>query len=174
MPVELPSGVEVKLEGRRVAVKGPKGQLELDHHEDMVVKLEGSVLTVERPTDQPEHRALHGLTRSLIANMVAGVTDGFKKTLEIHGVGYKAERKGNGIKLTLGYSHTIDFEAPKGVSLELPTPTSIVIEGMDKQAVGQAAAEIRAFRRPEPYKGKGIRYQGEHVRRKAGKTAAAV
>ena len=174
MPVELPSGVEVKLEGRRVAVKGPKGQLELDHHEDMVVKLEGSVLTVERPTDQPEHRALHGLTRSLIANMVAGVTDGFKKTLEIHGVGYKAEQKGNGIKLTLGYSHTIDFEAPKGVSLELPTPTSIVIEGIDKQAVGQAAAEIRAFRRPEPYKGKGIRYQGEHVRRKAGKTAAAV
>ena len=174
MPVELPSGVEVKLEGRRVAVKGPKGQLELDHHEDMVVKLEGSVLTVERPTDQPEHRALHGLTRSLIANMVAGVTDGFKKTLEIHGVGYKAEQKCNGIKLTLGYSHTIDFEAPKGVSLELPTPTSIVIEGMDKQAVGQAAAEIRAFRRPEPYKGKGIRYQGEHVRRKAGKTAAAV
>ena len=169
MPVELPSGVEVKLEGRRVAVKGPKGQLELDHHEDMVVKLEGSVLTVERPTDQPEHRALHGLTRSLIANMVAGVTDGFKKTLEIHGVGYKAEQKGNGIKLTLGYSHTIDFEAPKGVSLELPTPTSIVIEGIDKQAVGQAAAEIRAFRRPEPYKGKGIRYADEYVRRKEAK-----
>ncbi|GMR13255.1 MAG: 50S ribosomal protein L6 [Gemmatimonadota bacterium] len=172
-PVDVPQGVEVKLDGQRLTVKGPKGQLELDHHEDMTVKIDDGVITVARPSDVPEHRALHGLTRSLIANMVEGVTDGFKKGLEIHGVGYKAEKKGNGIRLTLGFSHTIDFEAPKGVSIELPAPTQIVVEGTDKQAVGQAAAEIRSFRPPEPYKGKGIRYVGEHVRRKAGKTAAA-
>ncbi len=173
-PVEVPQGVEIKLDGRHLMVKGPKGQLELDAHEDMAVKFDDGVVTVERPTDQPRHRALHGLTRSLIANMVIGVTDGFKKSLEIHGVGYKAQAKGNGIRLSLGFSHTIDYEAKKGVSLTVPMPTQVVVEGSDKQAVGQAAAEIRAFRPPEPYKGKGIRYQGEHVRRKAGKTAAAV
>ena len=172
-PVAVPTGVDVKIESRHLTVKGPKGELELDHHEDMVVKIDDGVITVARPTDQPEHRALHGLTRSLIANMIEGVTDGFKKTLEIHGVGYKAEKQGKGIKLTLGFSHTISFEAPQGVNLDLPSQTEIIIEGVDKQAVGQAAAEIRSFRPPEPYKGKGIRYQGEHVRRKAGKTAAA-
>lgn len=171
-PVDVLQGVEVKLDGRHLTVKGPKGQLELDHHEDMTVKIEDGVIRVERPSDVPEHRALHGLTRSLIANMVEGVTDGFKKSLEIHGVGYKAEKKGNGIRLTLGFSHTIDYEGPKGVSIEVPAPTQIIVEGSDKQAVGQAAAEIRSFRPPEPYKGKGIRYVGEHVRRKAGKTAA--
>ncbi len=172
-PIDVRQGVEVKIEGRHLTVKGPKGQLELDHHEAMTVKIEDGVIKVERPSDVREHRALHGLTRSLIANMVEGVTDGFKKSLEIHGVGYKAEKKGNGIKLTLGYSHTIEFEPPKGVSIEVPAPTQIVVEGVDKQAVGQAAAEIRSFRPPEPYKGKGIRYVGEHVRRKAGKTAAS-
>ena len=172
-PVDVLQGVEVKLEGRRLTVKGPKGQLEMDHHEAMTVKIEDGIILVERPSDVPEHRALHGLTRSLIANMVEGVSDGYKKSLEIHGVGYKAVKKGNGIKLTLGFSHTIDFDPPKGVSIEVPAPTQIVVEGVDKQAVGQAAAEIRAFRPPEPYKGKGIRYVGEHVRRKAGKTAAA-
>lgn len=172
-PVDVVEGVEVKLEGRHLTVKGPKGQLELDHHEDMAVKIEDGVITVERPSDVPAHRALHGLTRSLIANMVEGVTDGFKKSLEIHGVGYKAEKRGDGIKLTLGYSHTIEFDPPKGVTIEVPAPTQIVIEGVDKQRVGQAAAEIRAFRPPEPYKGKGIRYVGENVRRKAGKTAAS-
>lgn len=172
-PIDVRQGVEVKLDGLRLTVKGPKGQLEFDHHEDMTVKIEDGVIRVERPSDVRQHRALHGLTRSLIANMVEGVTDGFKKSLEIHGVGYKAEKKGNGIKLTLGFSHTIDFEPPKGVNIEVPALTQIVVEGMDKQAVGQAAAEIRSFRPPEPYKGKGIRYVGEHVRRKAGKTAAS-
>lgn len=172
-PIDVRQGVEVKLDGLRLTVKGPRGQLEFDHHEDMTVKIEDGVIRVERPSDVRQHRALHGLTRSLIANMVEGVTDGFKKSLEIHGVGYKAEKKGNGIKLTLGFSHTIDFEPPKGVNIEVPAPTQIVVEGMDKQAVGQAAAEIRSFRPPEPYKGKGIRYVGEHVRRKAGKTAAS-
>jgi large subunit ribosomal protein L6 len=135
--------------------------------------LDAGVVSVTRPSDQSEHRALHGLTRTLIANMVEGVVNGYSKTLEIQGVGYKAEKKGQGIKLTLGYSHTIDYPAPDGVGLDTPSPTVIVISGIDKQKVGQAAAEIRAFRPPEPYKGKGIRYQGEHVRRKAGKTAAA-
>lgn len=172
-PIDVREGVEVKIDGRHLTVKGPKGQLELDHHEDMAVKIEDGVITVERPSDVREHRALHGLTRSLIANMVEGVSDGFKKSLEIHGVGYKAEKQGSGIKLTLGFSHTISFEPPRGVSIEVPAPTQIVVEGVDKQAVGQAAAEIRAFRPPEPYKGKGIRYVGEHVRRKAGKTAAS-
>lgn len=172
-PIDVRQGVEVKLDGLRLTVKGPKGQLEFDHHEDMTVKIEDGVIRVERPSDVRQHRALHGLTRSLIANMVEGVSDGFKKSLEIHGVGYKAEKKGNGIKLTLGFSHTIEFEPPKGVNIEVPALTQIVVEGMDKQAVGQAAAEIRSFRPPEPYKGKGIRYVGEHVRRKAGKTAAS-
>jgi len=139
----------------------------------MTVALDAGVVSVTRPSDQSEHRALHGLTRTLIANMVEGVVNGYSKTLEIQGVGYKAEKKGQGIKLTLGYSHTIDYPAPDGVGLDTPSPTVIVISGIDKQKVGQAAAEIRAFRPPEPYKGKGIRYQGEHVRRKAGKTAAA-
>ena len=172
-PIEVPKGVDVTVSGQNVKVKGAKGQLTLDAHADITVTLDDGVISVVRPSDEPEHRALHGLTRSLIANMVEGVVDGFSKTLEIQGVGYKAEKKAQGILLTLGYSHTIDYQAPAGVELDTPSPTTIVVAGIDKQKVGQAAAEIRAFRPPEPYKGKGIRYQGEHVRRKAGKTASA-
>ena len=172
-PIEVPKGVDVTVSGQNVKVKGAKGQLTLDAHADMTVTLDDGVISVVRPSDEPEHRALHGLTRSLIANMVEGVVDGFSKTLEIQGVGYKAEKKAQGILLTLGYSHTIDYQAPAGVEFDTPSPTTIVVAGIDKQKVGQAAAEIRAFRPPEPYKGKGIRYQGEHVRRKAGKTASA-
>jgi large subunit ribosomal protein L6 len=173
-PIEVPQGVDVTVSGQNVKVKGAKGQLTFDVHADMTATLDDGVISVTRPSDQPEHRALHGLTRTLIANMVEGVVNGYSKTLEIQGVGYKAEKKGQGILLTLGFSHTIDYPAPAGVEIETPSPTTIVVTGIDKQKVGQAAAEIRAFRPPEPYKGKGIRYQGEHVRRKAGKTAAAV
>lgn len=170
-PIEIPNGVDVTLNGRSVKVKGPKGDLTMDVHRDIAVMIEDRTVTVERPSDEPRHRALHGLTRTLIANMITGVVDGFSKTLEIVGVGYRGQKKGSGIELSLGFSHTIQFAAPKGVDIELPSPTTIVVRGIDKQAVGQVAAEIRAFRPPEPYKGKGIRYQGEHIRRKAGKTA---
>jgi large subunit ribosomal protein L6 len=172
-PIEVPKGIDVNLDGKAVRVKGPKGELTFNVHADMTVKLDKGVLSVTRPSDQPSHRALHGLTRMLIANMVEGVLNGFSKTLEIQGVGYRALAKGPGIELQLGFSHSIDYPAPEGVSLGLPDPTTIVVSGVDKQRVGQAAAEIRAFRPPEPYKGKGIRYKGEHVRRKAGKTAGA-
>ena len=173
LPVPLPRGVEVKLDGRHLTVKGPRGELSLDVHAEMKVVVDGEELRVERPSDQKHHRALHGLTRSLIANMVEGVTNGFSRTLEIVGVGYRAEKTGNGITLNLGFSHTIEYEPAEGVTIECPNPTTVVVSGTDKQKVGQTAAEIRAFRPPEPYKGKGIRYQGEHVRRKAGKTAGA-
>ena len=172
-PIEVPQGVDVTLNGQTVRVKGSKGELTFDVHPEMTVKLNDGVITVTRPSDQPQHRALHGLTRMLVANMVEGVTTGFSKTLEIQGVGYSALKKGSGIELHLGFSHTINYGAPEGVSLDVPNPTTIVVGGADKQSVGQAAAQIRAFRPPEPYKGKGIRYQGEHVRRKAGKTAGA-
>ena len=161
------------MNGQSVRVKGPKGELTFDAHPDMTVRLDDGVITVTRPSDQPQHRALHGLTRMLVANMVEGVMNGYTKTLEIQGVGYRALAKGSGIELQLGFSHTIEYTAPDGVSLDLPDQTTIVVTGVDKQKVGQAAAEIRAFRPPEPYKGKGIRYRGEHVRRKAGKTAGA-
>jgi len=154
-------------------VKGPKGQMELNVHRDMTIMVDDGEIRVERPSDHKDHRALHGLTRSLIANMVIGVTEGFSKTLEIIGVGYKAVTTGKAITLTLGFSHTIEYQPIDGISLECPNQTTIVISGIDKQKVGQTAAEIRSFRPPEPYKGKGIRYQGEHVRRKAGKTAGA-
>jgi large subunit ribosomal protein L6 len=173
LPVPITGGVEVKEQGGRLSVKGPKGQLELSVHPDMAVVVDDGEVRVERPSDQKEHRALHGLTRSLIANMVTGVTEGFAKTLEIVGVGYRADAKGTSLTLNLGYSHTIVYEPVEGVTLACPNQTTIVVSGIDKQKVGQAAAEIRAFRPPEPYKGKGIRYQGEHVRRKAGKTAGA-
>jgi large subunit ribosomal protein L6 len=173
MPVEVPKGVDVALKGRTLSAKGPKGNLSLEIHPEIEVEVDGAVVKVERPTDQPRHRALHGLVRSLIANMVTGVNEGFSKTLEIVGVGYRADPAGKGIKIQVGYSHPIDYPAPEGVTLECPNQTTIVVSGADKQKVGQAAAEIRAFRPPEPYKGKGIRYQGEHVRRKAGKTAGA-
>ncbi len=172
-PIEVPQGADVTLNGQSVQVKGPKGELTFDAHPDMTVTVDDRVVTVTRPSDEPKHRALHGLTRMLIANMVEGVMTGFSKTLEIQGVGYRALKKGAGIELSLGFSHTIEYPAPDGVSLDLPDQTTIVVTGVDKQKVGQAAAEIRSFRPPEPYKGKGIRYRGEHVRRKAGKTASA-
>ena len=172
-PIEIPQGAEVTLNGQAVHVKGPKGELSFDAHPDMSVTMDDGVVTVTRPSDEPQHRALHGLTRMLVANMVEGVVTGFSKTLEIQGVGYRAMKKGSGIELHLGFSHVIEYPAPDGVSLDLPDQTTIVVTGVDKQKVGQAAAEIRALRPPEPYKGKGIRYQGEHVRRKAGKTAGA-
>ena len=171
MPVVLPKGVEVKQANGTLSVKGPKGSLQLSAHPDMNVVIDGGEVRVERPSDEKQHRALHGLTRSLITNMVIGVTDGFAKTLEIVGVGYRADLKGTGLTLSLGFSHTIEYTPDDGVSLECPNQTTIVVSGIDKQKVGQAAADIRAFRPPEPYKGKGIRYKGEHVRRKAGKTA---
>jgi len=170
-PIEVPNGVDVTLNNQSINVKGPRGELTMNAHRDMSVIMDNRTVTVERPSDQPKHRALHGLTRTLIANMITGVVDGFSKTLEIEGVGYRAQKKGSGIELSLGFSHTIQFTAPKGVDIELPDPRTIVVGGVDKQAVGQAAAEIRSFRPPEPYKGKGIRYQDEYIRRKAGKTA---
>lgn len=173
MPIEVPQGVDVDVSGQSIEVKGGKGQLTFEVHRDITVTLNDGVIAVARPSDHPLHRGLHGLTRTLIANMIEGVVSGFSKTLEIQGVGYKAEKKGSGIVLKLGFSHTIEYVAPDGVEIEVPSPTTIVVVGIDKQKVGQAAAEIRSFRPPEPYKGKGIRYQGEHVRRKAGKTAAA-
>lgn len=173
MPVPIAKGVEVKQANGALTVKGPKGELELNVHRDMTVVVDESEIRVERPSDHKDHRALHGLTRSLIANMVSGVTDGFSKTLEIVGVGYRADAKGGGITLNVGFSHPVEYQAAEGVNLECPNQTTIVVSGIDKQKVGQTAAEIRSFRPPEPYKGKGIRYQGEHVRRKAGKTAGA-
>ena len=172
-PIEVPQGADVTLNGQTVRVKGPKGELTFDVHPDITVTLDDRVARVTRQSDAPQHRALHGLTRMLVANMVEGVMTGFSKTLEIQGVGYRALKKGSGIELQLGFSHTIEYSAPDGVSLDLPDQTTIVVTGADKQKVGQAAAEIRSFRPPEPYKGKGIRYRGEHVRRKAGKTAGA-
>jgi large subunit ribosomal protein L6 len=173
MPVAILKGVDVKQANGTVTVKGPKGQLDLTLHRDMSVEMDDAQVRVLRPSDHKDHRALHGLTRSLIANMVQGVTEGYSKTLEIIGVGYRAEAKGKMVQLTLGFSHQIDYKPADGVSVECPNQTTVVVSGIDKQKVGQAAAEIRSFRPPEPYKGKGIRYQGEHVRRKAGKTAGA-
>lgn len=161
------------LDGQAVRVKGPKGELRLVVHPDITVIMNDRVVKVTRPSDHPRHRALHGLTRMLVANMIEGVLNGFSKTLEIQGIGYRALKKGSGIELHLGFSHTVEYSAPDGVDLDLPDQTTIVVTGADKQKVGQAAAEIRAFRPPEPYKGKGIRYKGEQVRRKAGKTAGA-
>ncbi len=176
-PVEVPSGVTVALDGRRVSAEGPEGRLELEAPAPIRVRLreeEGRrTLVVERPSDAKEHKALHGLARSLIANLVEGVGRGFSKTLEIVGVGYRVQAQGTGLRLSLGFSHPIDYPAPDGIRFELPDQTTIVVRGADKQQVGHAAAVIRSFRPPEPYKGKGVRYRGEHIRRKAGKTAGA-
>ena len=174
-PVVIPSGVTVTLDGQHFAAKGPKGQLKLQVRAPIEVGwgADDGTLVVTRPDDQTQNRALHGLTRSLVANIVEGVSQGFSKTLEIVGVGYRAQTQGTGLRLSLGFSHPIEFPAPKGITFEVPNQTTIVVRGPDKQQVGHTAAVIRAFRPPEPYKGKGVRYQGEHVRRKAGKTAAS-
>ncbi len=170
-PIEIPDGVDVKVTPGHVTVKGPKGELAQDLSTEMKVELADSTVTVERPTDRGEHRALHGLTRSLIANMVQGVTEGYEKRLEIQGVGYRAQLRGKGLELLLGFSHPVSVEAPEGVEFEVPQPTEIVVRGIDKQQVGQIAADIRKRRPPEPYKGKGVRYAGEQVTRKVGKRA---
>jgi large subunit ribosomal protein L6 len=170
-PIAVPDAVSVELAPGRVAVKGPKGELSQALSSEMKVEQADGVLTVERPTNRGEHRALHGLTRSLIANMVEGVTEGFEKRLEIQGVGYRAQLKGKNLELALGFSHPVAIEAPEGIEFEVPQPTEVIVRGIDKQLVGQVAADIRKRRPPEPYKGKGIRYRGEHVARKVGKRA---
>jgi large subunit ribosomal protein L6 len=171
LPIEIPSGVDVQVEGGVVRVKGPKGELSQKVSRDLTFEREDSKLQVKRPTDRKDHRALHGLTRSLINNMVTGVTEGFEKRLEIQGVGYRAQLRGKGLELALGYSHPVKVEAPEGIEFEVPVPTQIIVRGIDKQAVGEIAARIRKARPPEPYKGKGIRYVGEQVSRKVGKRA---
>ena len=168
-PIEVPKGVTVSIDGSVVRVKGPKGELERTLHPAMTAAQENGTLTISRPSDEPEHRALHGLSRTLVANMIEGVTKGFQKTLEITGVGYKAEPRPYGLQLALGFSHPVQFKAPTGIKLSAPNPTTVVIEGANKEIVGQVAAELRNLRPPEPYKGKGIKYQGEQIRRKAGK-----
>jgi large subunit ribosomal protein L6 len=170
-PIAVPESVTVELAPGRVAVKGPKGELVQALSTEMTVEQDDGTVTVQRPTDRGPHRALHGLTRSLIANMVEGVVDGFEKRLEIQGVGYRAQLKGKNLELALGYSHPVSIEAPEGIDFEVPQPTEIVVRGIDKQLVGQVAADIRKRRPPEPYKGKGIRYRDEHVMRKVGKRA---
>jgi large subunit ribosomal protein L6 len=170
-PITVPESVTIDVSPGHVAVKGPKGELTQALSTDMKVEQSDGVLTVERPTNRGEHRALHGLTRSLIANMVEGVTGGFEKRLEIQGVGYRAQLKGKNLELALGYSHPVPIEAPEGIEFEVPQPTEIIVRGIDKQLVGQVAADIRKRRPPEPYKGKGIRYRDEHVMRKVGKRA---
>ena len=170
-PIAVPSGVEVTIEPELVKVKGPKGELTERVNRDIDVKQENGEILVARPTDRGEHRALHGLTRSLIANMVEGVTNGYEKRLEIQGVGYRAQLQGKKLVLALGYSHPVEMDAPEGIDFEVPQPTRVVVRGISKQAVGEVAANIRKARPPEPYKGKGIRYEGEHVMRKVGKRA---
>lgn len=172
-PVQIPAGVQVAVETGVVTVKGPKGQTSTRFDPQMTVEVADGEVRVSRPTDLPRHRALHGLTRSLIANMVQGVTEGYERALEIHGVGYRAEQKGRDLSLNLGFSHPVRFPAPEGITLEAETPTLVKVRGVDKQLVGEVAARIRRIRPPEPYKGKGIRYVGEHVRRKAGKSTVA-
>jgi len=169
-PIPVPSGVDVAISGAHISVKGPKGALERDIPGVITVRQDGENLVVERPDDERENRAMHGLVRSLINNMVLGVTQGFRKELEIVGVGYRATAKGPGaMELALGFSHPVSITAPDGISFEVPAPNRIVVTGIDKEAVGQVAADIRAWRKPEPYKGKGVRYAGEYVQRKAGK-----
>ncbi|MEW6398700.1 MAG: 50S ribosomal protein L6 [Bacillota bacterium] len=168
-PVPIPAGVEVTLEGPLVRVKGPKGTLEREFHPDMRISLGDRSLKVERPSDESFHRALHGLTRVLLANMVTGVTQGFEKSLQLEGVGYRAARSGKKLVLTVGYSHPVEMEPPAGIEFDVPAPNRVVVRGADKELVGQVAARVREVRPPEPYKGKGIMYAGERIRRKAGK-----
>ncbi|WDV45409.1 50S ribosomal protein L6 [Clostridiaceae bacterium M8S5] len=171
-PIDIPAGVEIKLDEKNyMIVKGPKGQLEQKLDRDMKIEIEDNVINVVRPSENKKHKSLHGLTRTLIANMVEGVTKGYEKTLEIVGVGYRASKQGKKLVLNLGFSHPVEMEDPQGIEVEVPSNTKIVVKGIDKQRVGNYAAVIRDWRKPEPYKGKGIRYEGEYVRRKEGKTA---
>jgi large subunit ribosomal protein L6 len=169
LPVKVPKNVTVSVDGTTVTVKGPKGELRKTFHTDLAIKMENGDVVVSRPSDEKRHKALHGLTRTLIFNMVEGVTTGYSKTLEIAGVGYKAEPRPYGLQFALGFSHPIEYRAPAGIKLTAPNPTTVQVEGADKEIVGQVAAEIRSLRPPEPYKGKGIKYAGEAIRRKAGK-----
>ncbi|HEY2824440.1 MAG TPA: 50S ribosomal protein L6 [Gemmatimonadales bacterium] len=171
-PVPVPANVKVDIQGHKVTIKGPKGELVRMVHPDLTVKMDGATLVVTRPSDENRHKALHGLTRALVKNMVDGVTTGFSRSLEIQGVGYKAEVKPTGVRLVVGYSHPVDYKAPPGIKIAVENNVLVKVEGPDKELVGQVAAELRKVRPPEPYKGKGIRYVGEHVRRKAGKTGA--
>ncbi|MCH8814388.1 MAG: 50S ribosomal protein L6 [Chloroflexi bacterium] len=173
-PIVVPKGVQIKVDGAHVVVKGPKGELDCDIDAEMTLVQTDGELRVTRPSDQPRHRAIHGLTRSLIFNMVQGVTEGFSKTLELQGVGYRAQMQGKELSLALGYSHPVNVSPPEGVEFEVEGTTRIIVKGLSKQAVGQAAADVRKLRPPEPYKGKGIRYEGEYVRRKSGKAGKAI
>lgn len=169
MPIEVPQGVDVKFDGNVVTVKGPNGQLTRELHKDMIIEMENSQIVVKRPTEEKFHKSLHGLTRTLINNMVEGVTKGFSKSLDLVGVGYRAAKQGNKLVLTVGYSHPVEMEPKSGIEIEVPVPTKIIVKGADKEAVGALAANIRKVREPEPYKGKGIKYETERIRRKVGK-----
>jgi len=173
MPIAIPAGVDFKLGGdNSVTVKGPNGTLSRVLHGDMLITVDGAVVTVQRPSEQKQHKALHGLTRTLIANMVEGVTNGYTKVLEINGVGYRAQKQGSKLALTLGYSHPVEMDEPEGITIDVPAPNQIIVKGADKQLVGHVASKIREKRPPEPYKGKGIKYSTEHIRRKEGKAGA--
>ena len=169
-PITVPDGVEVKLDGNNLTVKGPKGTLEREIHKNMTVSIDGNVITVTRPNDEAENRSLHGLTRTLISNMIEGVLNEYSKELQIVGVGYRAQKQGNNLNLTLGYSHPVIFDAPEGITFDVPNPNTIIVKGIDKELVGQTAANIRTKRPPEVYRGKGIKYAEEVIRRKEGKT----
>lgn len=169
-PIEIPAGVTVTLDNDQVTVKGPKGELSRTFHSDIEIKIEENVINISRPTDNKEHRALHGTTRAVLANMVEGVSKGFERGLELVGVGYRATKQGNKLVLSVGYSHPVEIEAEEGIEIEVPSNTKVIVKGTDKERVGALAANIRDVRPPEPYKGKGIRYEGEYVRRKEGKT----
>ena len=168
-PITVPEGVEVKIDGQNVTVKGPKGTLSKEFHKNMKITLDGNVLKVERPNDEPSNRSLHGLTRTLINNMIVGTTKGFERKLEVNGVGYRAQKQGNKLVLTVGFSHPVEIEEIEGITIDVPNPNTIVVKGIDKQLVGQVAANIREKKEPEPYKGKGIKYAGERIIRKEGK-----
>jgi large subunit ribosomal protein L6 len=171
-PIAIPEGVKIDVKGNVVSVKGPKGELSRELHKDMIIEVANGEILVKRPTEDKQHKSLHGLTRTLVSNMVTGVTQGFQKNLEISGVGYRAAKQGNKLVLTLGYSHPVEVEQPKGLDIQVPAPTKIIVSGINKEQVGAMAAKIRGYREPEPYKGKGIKYEGELIRRKAGKTGA--
>lgn len=168
-PITVPEGVEVKIDGQKITVKGPKGTLEKEFHRNMKINLEGNVITVVRPDNEPSNRSLHGLTRTLLNNMIEGTTKGFERKLEVNGVGYRASKKGNNLLLNLGYSHPVEMEAPAGITFDVPNPNEIIVKGMDKELVGQTAAVVRTKRPPEVYRGKGIKYAEEVIRRKEGK-----